>query len=128
MAEAAVYLPRCHVAKQQGNDASAACLEGFDVRQDLSSLAQARQALQVMGATGLSCRLPCMSAHSLKSLAIVLSDVQDTACLCLPRYAKLKLLTALLMLLYTEVWYLCASWPALHNFCGFYLVVMHSMA
>lgn len=63
MAEAAVYLQRCHMAKQQGHDASAACLEGLDVRQDLGSIAQARQALQVMVPSRLSYELPFRSAH-----------------------------------------------------------------
>lgn len=47
MAEAAVYLQRCHMAKHQGSAASVASLEGLDVRQDLGSIAEARQALQV---------------------------------------------------------------------------------
>lgn len=48
MAEAAVYLQRCHVARHQGTDASNASMEGLEIGHDLGSIAQARQALQVI--------------------------------------------------------------------------------
>ena len=47
MAEAAIYLQRCHMVRHEGTDASTASLEGLEVRHDLGSIAQARQALQV---------------------------------------------------------------------------------
>ena len=47
MAEAAVYLQRCHVVRHQGIQASIASMEGLETGHDLGSIAQARQALQV---------------------------------------------------------------------------------
>ena len=46
MANAAAYLQRCHQVMQQ-HSAGVAHMEGLDAGQELNSIAQARQALQV---------------------------------------------------------------------------------
>ena len=47
MATAATYLQRCYQVTQQDASASSAYMEGLDPGQRLSSIALARQALQV---------------------------------------------------------------------------------
>lgn len=55
MAIAAAYLQRSYQVMQQQESASIACMEGLHVGQDLHSIAQARQAVQVAVSEHLYC-------------------------------------------------------------------------